>query len=180
MAAVSSSNFFFFKEETLKISFLLTSSSCPLPLILIHLNCKISYSRWLSADSSPVENLSSEVSLGSPLCFSQGRGKAAVYIHFHLCNFVIPCSFFGCHFIFSKVTSVMNAEAQGRIQTVALGHSVQLPKHRYMVKLGSPTWPPATALGSTGLLWLLTCTCQPYKDVSRGISSATGLLYTGK
>lgn len=113
---------------------------------------QISYSQWLSADSSPVENLSSEVSLGSPLCSSQGRGKAAVYIHFHLCNFVILCSFFGCHFIFSKVTSVMNTEAQGRIQTLALGHSIQLPKHRYVVKRGSPTWPPATVLGSTGLL----------------------------
>lgn len=97
---------------------------------------QISYSQWLSPDGSPVENLSSRVSLGSPLCSLQGRGKAAVYIHFYLCNFVMLCSCFGCHFIFSKVTSIMSAEAQGRIQTLTLGASIQLPKHRYIVKLG--------------------------------------------
>lgn len=86
--------------------------------------------QWLSADGSPVEDLSSQACPGSPLCSSQGKGKAAVYIHFYLCNFITLCSFFGCHFTFSKVTSILNTEAQGRIQTLTLGDSIQLPKHR--------------------------------------------------
>lgn len=129
--------FCFNKEESLKNSFLLTSSSCPLPLIAIHLNYKFLHPSgflllicllrtW--AHKSP--------SLGFPLCSSQGRRKTAAYICFYLCNFIMLCSFLGCHFILSKVISVMNAEAQDKIQTLSfreLNPAAQVQVH-------SETW----------------------------------------
>jgi len=105
MAEVSSSS-----SRNLQNEFIADQYFMPFAFEFNLFKLQILHSRWLSADSLPVENLSSQVSPGSPLCSLQGREKAAVYIHFYLSNFIMLCSFFGCYFIFSKVTSITDAK----------------------------------------------------------------------